>query len=523
MWFFRIFDATLRNNNQLYVKFKLSLICISLAISQIYCQNFIYPLFNNNYLKIDYLFHYDSSVHTSIKPYFIKQNSKQLTSYFSINQFRSDTLSSYALYPITYLQFNQHFQTYQRWGFFSGLCFRNKVSILFYPEFYLITSENILSKTMDSLGVIPSVGKYKSIHNQLYTTFVPTTTIRWQTFSFLAFDIGYGKHFIGEGKRSLFISDNASPFPYIKGTAKKWNVEYIVLYSFLNEPKWNNFSNKYTRKNSTLHYLSWNVNKRISIHAFETVIWQVHDSIGNRNFDINYINPIIFFRPVEFSLGSPDNVLMGAGFRLKLYKTTFLYSQFLLDEFKLSEWKSKTHWWGNKYGLQAGIKSFIPIRSNLLFSQIECNVVRPFTYAHDSYLRAWGHMHQSLAHPLGANFIEWLGQISYQHSNQWVFTLLGIYARQGQGSAYFNAGNNIYRSYNDHRTDYGNYLLIGNNSHQTILSFAIYRTILQKWQLQAMLKFDYMDISKENNGSQKRYLFNVGISTKGITFSPEPF
>ena len=499
------------------MKFKLSLI-LSISISALLkSQYIIYPYYYHNNLQFEYQIHLDSLSHNSIRPYMLKLNAKQPWN-IPITKLNDSSNILTVFFPVVCTTINTNKEANTYFSFFSAFIPNKHLSIQLIPEFSYFANNDKLNQHFDSIGLIPSLGIPDYKKNNTFLKFSFRNNIHWQTFPFLWFDAGYGKHFIGDGYRSLFLSDNASSFPYIKGTAKKWNVQYIVLYSFFYEPKWNNFNNSYTRKNSTLHYLSWNIKNRLTIHGFETVIWQVHDSIGNRHFDINYVNPIIFFRPVEFSLGSPDNVLMGAGFRWQLYKQNYFYLQFLLDEFKLSEWKKKKHWWGNKYALQAGFKSFLPWSQNrLLFLRTEFNMVRPFTYAHDSYLRAWGHMHQPLAHPMGANFIEWLGHFSLVN-HRWMYVLYTQYARQGHDSYNFNTGNNIYRSYNDHRQDYGNYLLVGKNIYSLTFSAAVYKTIKTSWELQLFSKADYAITINEAERPKKQWFFYVGLTTRGFMF-----
>ena len=70
----------------------------------------------------------------------------------------------------------------------------------------------------------------------------------------------------------------------------------------------------YRKKFSTIHHLSYNINEKLNIGFFEAIIWE-QDTFG-RGFDVNYLNPIIFYRPVEFALGSEGgNALMGVSFK----------------------------------------------------------------------------------------------------------------------------------------------------------------------------------------------------------------
>ena len=72
---------------------------------------------------------------------------------------------------------------------------------------------------------------------------------------------------------------------------------------------------RYPTKYSASHYLTVNIGKRWSVGLFESVVWAAQDAAGERNFDWAYMNPIIFYRPAEYSIGSPDNITMGANMK----------------------------------------------------------------------------------------------------------------------------------------------------------------------------------------------------------------
>ena len=44
------------------------------------------------------------------------------------------------------------------------------------------------------------------------------------------------------------------------------------------------------------HYLSWNVSKRFNLGLFESVLWT---NTNDRGFDVNYLNPLYFFVPLN--------------------------------------------------------------------------------------------------------------------------------------------------------------------------------------------------------------------------------
>lgn len=452
----------------------------------------------------------DSNSHPSVKPYMISfRDWQKLDSTHALVQ--KEKFVTFVK-PIINLDFNQHMNQFHQVGVDWYSAIGKKISTQVSLSQFVVRPDSNLKNTFDSIGILPHYGKANT-NNSVWLRTHFEGNLLWQAFPYLSFRTGFGNPSLGDGYRSLFLSENSSPYPFIQGTVKIWKIEYLILYSFYKEPTWNNFNLTYEGKNSTLHYLSWNINKRLSINAFETVIWQVHDSIGNRGFDVNYVNPIIFFRPVEFSLGSPDNVIMGGGFRYRILKNTHIYGQLLLDEFKLSEIKAGNGWWGNKFGIQAGIKTYRLFKNDHWFALLECNTVRPFTYSHSDYLSSWGNLHEPLAHPLGANFIEWTGQSSY-NLKKWTFAIQFIYQRQGRGNAQFNPGNNIYLSYDKNRNEYGNYLLIGSNYEIKNVDLRIYYLLKKSWHLRACFQVGISNETLNNVLLPQSFYIQMGVSQR---------
>lgn len=310
-----------------------------------------------------------------------------------------------------------------------------------------IKYSNVIPGTGSAFG---SNGNYTYQYYSGYLSYSPSKVFNFQ--------IGKDKHFWGDGYRSLFLSDVSNSFPFLKITANVWKFKYVSLFAAMEDvtnPSGlkRDFKNKY----GTFHYLSWNATKRINFSLFESIIWQGTDNNRERNFDVNYLNPIIFFRPVEYSLGSSDNSLLGAGFKIKVgkkYQHRF-YGQVILDEFLLSEVKAMNGWWANKQGVQLGFRSFDLFKIKKLSFQTEINAVRPYTYSHGSVQQNYANYNQPLAHPLGANFTESVSFLNYRYK-KWTFEAQFLYAIYGKDSAGKNYGGNIFESYTTRPHDYGN-------------------------------------------------------------------
>ncbi len=266
--------------------------------------------------------------------------------------------------------------------------------------------------------VVPGQGRVKPFGTGGWDYAIANGYVSYTPSRFFNFQFGNDKQFIGDGYRSLFLSDNAFNYPFFKITSTFWKFRYTNL--FVSYQNIGNAANSniggYLQKFASYHHLSYNATKWLNIGLFETIVWQGGDSTGGRRgFDVNYLNPIIFYRPVEFSRGSPDNVLIGLNFKAMILKKYQLYGQLLLDEFSLKEVTARNGWGANKQGLQLGWKFFDFLGLKNLTWQNELNIVRPYTYGHFTADQSYTHYAQPLAHPLGANFIENVQFLRYRY------------------------------------------------------------------------------------------------------------
>lgn len=276
---------------------------------------------------------------------------------------------------------------------------------------------------------------------------------------------GHDRNFIGNGYRSLIISDFSSPYLFGKITTKVWKFDYTNIFAQLNADVYTNSigvpkDGLYPRKHLGFHHLSLNVTKNLNIGLFESIISYRGDSTSQNSFDLNYLNPIIFYRSLEQNIGSEDNALLGMDFKWHIVPTFTLYGQIVLDEFLLKEIKAGNGWWANKQAIQLGGKYINAFGVSQLDLQGEVNVVRPFTYTHGEKTSSYTHYNQPLAHPLGANFKEIVGIARYQPHHKWMITGKVILAQYGLDSNNTNVGKNILLGNTTRTNDYG--FTIGN-------------------------------------------------------------
>lgn len=298
-------------------------------------------------------------------------------------------------------------------------------------------------------AVIPGIGIAKQFKTDAYDFPLAEANITFAPNTFMDMQLGYGRNFIGDGYRSLLESDGASPYPYFKLNTKFWKIKYTNTFMWLKDIRPEVTVDKtYATKFMANHYLSWNVSNRLNLGFFESVVWT---NSNDRGFDASFINPIIFYRAVEFGSSSKSgNALLGLAFKYKWNNQINFYGQFLLDEFSLNDIKEGDNSWKNKYGYQLGAKYYNAFNVPNLLVQLEYNRVRPYVYSHSEPITNYGHNNQSLGHQWGANFGEFIAIARY-HQGRWFadFKLTSAvrgfdFAATGANSNY---GTNIYRDY----------------------------------------------------------------------------
>ena len=484
------------------IKFIIKIVFI-FFISNFYCQQYF---FGDNHLKYvleKNIYSNSSSQHTISQPYLISSLERDIfqkgiweygsikdTSKFTILPFSSFSQASIpSSLKINYaagIQLNfksSKLSTQLRLGYQAG--FGNDLN-------HNYSNDNLL---------IPSVGYVDDSSKISYNKPILQGLISYKINKYIVLSGGSEKNKFGDGYRSLWLSEFAPIYPFLKLESTFWKVKYVNLWSMHDDRHSTGFSNK---KWASSHLLSYNVNKWLNLSLFESVVWQDKDTLINRGPDINYFNPFIFFRPVEYGMGSADNSLLGAGLKLTFNKHLIAYSNFILDEFLLSELRNSTGWWGNKYGLQFGLKLFDILNLEGLYSIFEYNSVRPYTYSHMTSKQNYGHKNHSLAHPLQSNFKEFLVVLGYQKNNidfsfQYHNQLFGI------DSSGINFGGNMFNSYVDRNGDYAQFTGQGNLVSQNIFitQFSYLLVPLTNTKLFIQLNIrrakDIIGLSKDNN------------------------
>ncbi len=366
------------------------------------------------------------------------------------------------------------------------------------PQFY--------QQQVTKFKAVPGVGFYKPFKTNGYDYFDARGYITFAAVkNYIDVQFGYDKNFIGNGYRSLFLSDWGNSNLFLKINTKIWKFNYQNLFMELMPQFKKSGDTLLDRKYAAMHHLSMNVTKWLNVGLFEGVIF------GRKNrFDFQYLNPIIFYRHIEGTVGSPDNAVAGLDFKANVAHRVQLYGQLLLDEFILSEVKNNPTSWVNKWGIQAGVKYIDAFGIRNLDIQIETNRVRPFTYSHNDTIANYTHYNQPLAHPLGANFQEVLAIVNFQPTPKWYITAKAIYYYQGLDSAGKNFGSNPFKNYVTRSGNAG--FNIGSGNRATVLNSIVQVSYEWKENLYLDLSFQYRNYKLANIAGQT----NTSVLTAGV-------
>ncbi len=409
-------------------------------------------------------------------------------------------------------------------GFQAGVTIGNNFS--FYTSFYENQAlfPDYVTDYIERNKVIP--GQFGKLYDQRtgrsQDWAYVTANVSYTPIKYLNITLGYDKNFIGDGYRSMLLSDVSSPYTFLKLTGTLGNVKYMSMWTYMLDPFASRDSSTvtdiYNRENmgdlgkwGAFQYLSWNVNNRLSIGLFQSILWAPKNAGGRRGFDVNYLNPIIFLRPIETAnTNSPDKVHIGATAKYKVLDNMSVYGQLLLGELYTKELFSGSGYINNKNALQLGFRGFDAFGIKNLNFLGEYNSARPYTYQHFTPITAYTNYNQPLAHILGANFREFVGRLHYSFQ-KFDFSFHGNFARYGlDPSNSINYGGNIFKSYENYVQLYGNRIGQGLTTDLTYLDLRAAYLINPKYNLRFEVGGVFRQ-EKNDSWTNKTAVLNIGL------------
>ncbi|MEO6305229.1 MAG: hypothetical protein ABIP51_18865 [Bacteroidia bacterium] len=241
---------------------------------------------------------------------------------------------------------------------------------------------NYVSNAANVSLVVPGQGRWKTFKVTGYDYAFSSGFVSIQPLKNLNIQVGHGKHKIGNGYRSLLLSDNAFNYPYARITQQwfKGRVSYTNIYAALmnldsaSKHPTPNAERLFQKKAASFQYLSINVSKFLNIGFFQGMIWHAADDRNKQDLSWQYFNPVIYSNLPQYQLNNKNNILIGGDIKIKITDKLNIYGQVMADDMS----NTKQH--GNGIGYQAGINYFDGFGVKNLFLQAEFNNVNENSY-----------------------------------------------------------------------------------------------------------------------------------------------
>ncbi|MEM6327682.1 MAG: hypothetical protein AAF791_11250, partial [Bacteroidota bacterium] len=211
----------------------------------------------------------------------------------------------------------------------------------------------------------------------------------------------------GFARGALLVSNYASEYDHVHARLTLGPISFQSLYARFLDPRaegLNDGDGVVEQRYGAFHRAAARLGAGVEVEIFEGVIFGDRADDNRNGFEPSYLVPFGLYRAVERDLGSPDNMLLGAGAAWRAVPGVRLYAQGLLDEFVSAELFNDS--WLSKWGIVAGIQLAdppIPGLGRLANTdvQLEYTRIRPHVYSHRDSVTTAVHYGDVLGHPAG--------------------------------------------------------------------------------------------------------------------------
>lgn len=319
----------------------------------------------------------------------------------------------------------------------------------------------------------------------------------------LNFQLGNGNQFIGNGYRSLFLSDFSGNYPFLKSEffAFKGRLQYDVIYALLTNPYRLKYfttpESTYERKIGVFHYLEFSATKRLNLSLFEGSNWRSTDSTGTHQINYMFANPILGLNTLlEGEDENGHNSVLGIGASYTPPKflgvKSKVYTQVLIDN-------------GKNSGLQFGFKLYDLLLPNLDL-RVEYNSLNLNSYLSSYNVRYnYTQNNLSLGHPIGPGTKEIVGILNYQFKRFFIKNKTIFYTHLKNDT--INIGANLLNTTS---------VLKGVNNYQTNVfnnRFELGYRLNKNYNLQIALGYLYRKEINNSIANETNYVY-FGIRTQ---------
>lgn len=309
---------------------------------------------------------------------------------------------------------------------FSTVIYENQAIMPFYQRAYAdahgeFFPNSINTQYQQNNAVIPGYARTKPFKTNGYDFGFAEGYVSYYPSKHFNIQLGNGNHFIGNGYRSLFLSDFTTNYPFLKLETNLWqdriqyNTIYVLHQNLYRLTEYTTPEATYERKIGTYHYLDFALPGDIQLGLFEGNLWQLVDSVGSHQPDYLFTNPLPFINSL---IKKDDTSGFASVLGINLSGTVGnlrAYSQLVISN-------------GSVGGFQVGA-TYYDLFIHQLDLGIEYNRVELNTYLHPDERYNYSHFNLPLAHPFVSGFQELSIRLNYQHNRFFITNYLNYSQR----------------------------------------------------------------------------------------------
>ena len=308
---------------------------------------------------------------------------------------------------------------------FATSFYENQARFTPYEDYYYTSVgeryQNAAGEYYAQNAVIPGAGRTKEFKTDGFDYAFAVGYFSYAPIKQLRITAGNNPQFVGDGYRSLLLSDNSYAAPYFRVDWKlnpRFNFTYYRsrLINLLRRRLSSSAEVYYETKGYSVNYFTYKPTDQLNISLFEGSIWNRGDSITSTTSHPLYFNPI----PLVSSLildGKNEVVsLLGINASYQLADKHRVYGQLAIND-----------WNTNKIGYQLGYRGYNFFGLNDFMVQVEYNDVPTQMYETSNPRLNYSHYNLPLAHVKGSGFRELIIRANYEYDHWFVDLRTALY------------------------------------------------------------------------------------------------
>ena len=273
-------------------------------------------------------------------------------------------------------------------------------------------------------AVIPGAARTKSFKGNGFDYAYAIGSLSYRPLPYLRITAGNNQQFVGDGHRSILLSDNSIPVPYYRvdlSMGNKFSFTYMRarLMNLLRRPFTSSAESYYEAKGYSVNYLTYKPTENINISLFDGALWNRGDSLIGRNaHPLNY-SPVPLVSSLILKGKNESSALTGLNVGVQLGMRHHLYGQVAIYDLNTE-----------KLAFQIGYRGYRFFDLNDLMLQVEFNSIPSGFYLNANPRLNYVNFNLPLGHVKGDGFNEIVFRGSYEWKRLYIEENLVYYSLQ---------------------------------------------------------------------------------------------